>query len=622
PPARLLEQREDQAKKSGLATASYRLAEALADAGQSARALEAFEQAAKITRPKEAWGKMPLLERIRAEQHQLLLSLAEQASKSHQLDVAKDFLRQAADIEFDVSDRLRAYCQLVEAISSTEPNQALAICKDILQDDALSAGWLIAPDGTRRQARWWAAEQVARLSPKDADRKSPPAKSSFAIRELSNDRLGKSEGETDSSRLRPRWQIPLTPSWQITRDREETFLGVTDGADRCLLTCRGQDLICREFMSERPRWVQKLALTPTWFSTWGDACLTGSSQEIRMLNLTDGRILWSLSAPPIVPPGDAEERELRQFRLVGSVLIFFQGQRHLFGVDAQTGRVIWQHQAPGASLRLRPPAGRFFPSFYAGEKGILVQTSGSRFWIIDPYTGKLTGDGPTGASPWPRSPIPLGGDRVAIVADSQSVMLLGSPGGNVVWKKTLGQPSMTAEAPQLVWNGQSLYQIIDGWRLARLDLTNGKEVFEKAISTERINGDLGAWDTDYFYYVSRGVLQARSLTSARLTWERPLPRLSVPWRVVDLDKHLLLMPSQPPFTVRWGFFLNPQPMSFLVEMQWDDVTLLLCDKETGKITQQWAIRGTQSPIRVQVSNHVLVVTLGGRLLVCQPNGVR
>jgi outer membrane protein assembly factor BamB len=622
PPARLLEQRENHARKSGSATASYRLAEALADAGQSAKALEVFEQAAKLIRPNDASRKTPLLQKVRTEQHRLLLSLAEQAITSHQLNAAKDFLKQAGGIEFDISDRLRAHFQLVETMSSTEPNQALAICKDILQDEALSGGWLIASDGTRRQAKWWAAEHGDRLSPKDADRRQPPAKSSFAIRELSNERLGKSEGETDSSRLRPRWQIPLTPSWQITLDREETFFGVTDGADRCLLTCRGQDLICREFMSERPRWVQKLALTPTWFSTWGDGCLTGSSQEIRLLNLSDGRILWSLSAPPTIPSGDAEERELRQFQLVGSVLIFFQGQRHLFGVDVQTGRVIWQHQAPSASLRLPPPAGKFFPCFYAGEKGILVQTSGGRFWIIDPYTGKLTGEGPTSSSPWPRSPIPLGCDRVAIVADSQSVMLLSLPGGSVIWKKTLGQPSMTAQAPQLVWNGQSLCQLVDGWRLARLDLINGKEGFEKAISTEPINADLGTWDADCLYYVSRGILHARSLTSARLIWERPLPRLSVPWRVVDLDKHLLLMPSQPPFTLRWGFFLNPRPMSFPVEIQWDDVTLLLCDKETGKVAQQWAIHGTQSPIRVQISNHALVVTVGGRLLVCQPSSVR
>jgi len=375
-------------------------------------------------------------------------------------------------------------------------------------------------------------------------------------------------------------------------------------------------------MSDQPRWVQKLALTPTWFSTWRDACLTGSSQEIRLLNLSDGRILWSLSAPPIIPSGDVEERDLRQFQLVGSVLIFFQGQRHLFGVDVQSGRVIWEHQAPGASLRLPPAAGRFFPWFHAGEKGILVQISGGRFWIIDPYTGKLTVEGPTSSSPWPRSPIPLGCDRVAIVADSQSVMLLSLPGGSVLWKKTLGQPSMTAQAPQLVWNGQSLCQIIDGWRLARLDLTRGNDVFEKAVSTEPIDLHLCTWDLDYLYYVSRGVLQARSLASARRIWERPLPYLSVPWRVVDLDKHLLLMPSQPPFTLRWGFFLNPQPMSFPVEIQWDDVTLLLCHKETGKVAQQWAIHGTQSPIRVQISNHALVVTVGGRLLVCQPNGVR
>src|SRR5262249_53479786 len=122
--------------------------------------------------------------------------------------------------------------------------------------------------------------------------------------------------------------------------------------------------------------------------------------------------------------------------------------------------------------------------------------------------------------------------------------------------------------------------------------------------------------------VSRGVLQARSLTSTQRIWERPLPRLHVPWRVVDLDKHLLLTPSQPPYTLRWSFFLTPRPMSFPVEMQWDDVTLLVCDKQSGRVAQQWAIHGTGTPVSVQVSNHALVVTAGDKLLVCQPSSVR
>src|SRR5260370_38954836 len=66
PPARLPEQRENHARKPGSATASYRLAEALAGAGPSAPALEAFERADQRAQSKTTWQDLPL-DKIRPE---------------------------------------------------------------------------------------------------------------------------------------------------------------------------------------------------------------------------------------------------------------------------------------------------------------------------------------------------------------------------------------------------------------------------------------------------------------------------------------------------------------------------------------------------------------------------
>jgi outer membrane protein assembly factor BamB/tetratricopeptide (TPR) repeat protein len=622
PPARLLEQRENQANHSDSAVAHYHLAIARADAGQSTEALEAFSLAAILAGTKHPLANPSLLERIRKDWNQYLLSLAKQEARDNHRDTAEALFRQAASPEFSTSDRLSAFAQQAEWFSSIDPHRAVAVCKSILEDHALRRGWLIDRDGTLHQAKWWAADQVLRWGGTDRDRNSSRPKSLIQGRDVHSQKLGQSGNDVDSAISELRWKLPLTANWQISLSPGEKLLGVSHSPERCLFTCRGQELVCREFMANQPRWLQKLGGTPTWLETVGDDVIVAGPKEINYLSLADGKVHWNLTAPPSLLAQSKDEGDLQQFQLIGSHLIFFQGRHHVFGVDIQTGRVIWQHQAPGAWLGLPPPSGRFGPFFAAGEKGIIIQASAGRLWIIDPQTGKPIFEGQSGSSAWPRPPLQVDKDRAAIILDSQHVILLNLPSGEILWKKTLPQPSMTALAPQLVWNGQSLCQIIDGWRFALMDLANGNDVFEKGISTEPINSDLCAWDSDYLYYVSRGVLQARSLTSAERIWERPLPRLSVPWRAVDLDKHLLLIPSQPPYTLRWSFFLTPQPMSFPVEMQWDDVILLVCDKQSGKVAQQWAIHGTQSPVSVQISNQALMVTVGEKLLVCQPSSVR
>jgi outer membrane protein assembly factor BamB len=622
PPARLLEQRENQANHSDSALTHYHLAIAQADAGRSTKALEAFAQAAILAGARHPLANTSLLERIRKDWHQYLLSLTKQAVKENHRETAEAFFKQAANCEFSPSDRLSALAQHAEWLSSTDPHRAVAICKSILQDEALCRGWLIDRDGALHQAKWWAADQILRWDGNDGDRNLGRSKSLIQNQDFHSQKRDHSENDVDSRSPEPRWKLPLTANWQVSLSPGEKLLGISHSSERCLFTSRGQELACREFMSNQPRWLQRLRDTPTWLETFDDAVIVAGPKEINSLSLSDGKVLWSITAPPWSSAQSKNGGDLQQFQLIGSRLIFFQGRHHVFGVDIQTGRVIWQHEAPGAWLGLPQPSCRFGPFLAAGEKGVITQASGGRLWIIDPQTGKLFFDGHSGSSAWPRPPLQVDIDRAAIILDSQHIILLNVPSGEILWKKTLPQPSMTALAPQLVRNGQSLYQIIDGWRLARLDLTNGNDIFEKAISSEPIDSDLCTWDSDYFYYVSRGILQARSLSSAQRIWEIPLPRLPVPWRVVDLDKHLLLMPSQPPFTLRWSFFLTPQPMSFPVEMQWGDVTLLACDKQSGRVAQQWAIHGSQTPISVQVLNHALVVTVGEKLLVCQPSGVR
>jgi len=621
PPGKLLELREGQARNSDSATAWYLLAVARADAGQSAKATEAFVHAATLAQPNEVWGMKPLLKQIRADWHHHLLFLADQAAKNQNRDDADAFIELAASKEFATSDRLRALAKRAEWLSSRDPPRAIANCKSILEDNDLCRGWLIDSDGARLQARWWAAgkieELAGRAKPSKAGGDIPPPS-------VSTSNLGtkKNGHQTDAVGPEPDWKPPLTPRWQIPLDQKEIFLGVSRSSTGFFFTYRGRELVCREFMKNQPRWVQRLGDTPTWLATPGETVLVAGAQEINLINLGDGSKLWSLSAPPLPSSQNPFGRDLHDFRLVGSVLMFFQGQQYLFGADIETGRVLWQRQASGASLGLPPPAGRFCSRFYAGDKGIVVQTSGGRLWILDPQTGKLGFDRPTCLNPWPRSPYEIDTEQVVVFPDSQNVMLLCLPTRKVIWKKTANQPSVTAEAPQLLALDRTVFQLVDGWQLARLDLSTGDKIWEKAVPKGPINADLSALDSECLYHVNQGVIHAWSLSSHRSLWKQQLPRLSVPWRVAVSGRYLFLFPSQPPFTMRWGLFLNPQPMSFPFEMQWDDMPLLVCDKQTGKIVQEMRFRGTNPHAGVHLSNRALVLALEEKILAFQPTSVR
>jgi outer membrane protein assembly factor BamB/tetratricopeptide (TPR) repeat protein len=625
PPARLLQLRENQAKTSGSATATYLWGVALSDAGQASQALEAFAQAAKMARPEDVWNGMPLRDQIRADWHRYLLALAKQASSE---TLAEAYFKHAATPEFTVSQRLQALARQADVLSRTNPDRAVAVWQEILQDDSLRRGWLTYPNGSVYPARWRAVERINQLTGDKHQAIGEHSKAAVVgiLRVPTTptwERELKSEAHALPAASEPHWLIPLAPSWQIDVDRSEKFLDafLFHGANiHCIFTCCNRELICRDSLIQKPRWTQKVIANPTWVASYTDAVLLAGSEGLNLLNLSDGRVLWEFIPPPVPSTWPENNSGLNQFRIVGSVLIFLQGQRRLLALDVETGRLLWQRLAPGAALPTSD--GTFESRLLANERGVLVQTSNGRLWILNLHTGQLQFDGVTSRSPWPRSPFPVDEERVLLVPDDQNMMLLSMPTGKVLWKKTAGQPSITLAAPQFLAEGQIFYQLTDGCRLARLNLSNGQILDEKFIANDPIDAELSALDSARFYFVAQDRLRAWSLTDGRPLWDRPLPCLSVPWRVVASGKYLFLFPSQSPWTLRFGFFLTPQPVSFPVEMQWDSWPLIICDKRTGEIVQEMRFPGTGFQARVHFSNQTLIAALDGKIQAFQPQGVR
>ena len=76
------------------------------------------------------------------------------------------------------------------------------------------------------------------------------------------------------------------------------------------------------------------------------------------------------------------------FCLKGGRLFCFQDERRLLALDAETGRVLWTYQAPGAHVAPEPPGGRFHPNYHAGVDRVILQTGGGQLLVLDSRTGK------------------------------------------------------------------------------------------------------------------------------------------------------------------------------------------------------------------------------------------
>ncbi len=168
---------------------------------------------------------------------------------------------------------------------------------------------------------------------------------------------------------------------------------------------------------------------------------------------------------------------LGNFHLIGGRFCCVQGERRIFVLDAESGRVLWARRAAGAGLRQPYPVGRFLHVVPAGAGVLLVQTAGGRRWLLDAATGRLLHDDPTASEPWPRPPVRLSDGRILLTPDARTVVLLDPTSDREVWTYTLpGTTTRTGEAPRLSAGPDALllaWATNIGWRVQRLDLADG-----------------------------------------------------------------------------------------------------------------------------------------------------
>jgi outer membrane protein assembly factor BamB len=399
--------------------------------------------------------------------------------------------------------------------------------------------------------------------------------------------------EQERKRCAPAGPTGLAPPLARAWETEERLLPLAEdvpGADALL--ARGAKLVCRDAATGAERWSRPVAGSPSWAGRCGWLAAVAGPDGAGAVALCDGTPLWELPAPDAVHFADPS---LSGFQVVGGRFFCLQGRCRLLAIDAESGRVLWQHWSPAARLGADVPGGRFSPHYLATAGRVLLQFDG-RCRLLDARTGALIREVPTEPILWSQAPLPLGEDRAVVVTGRRAVAALDLSSGKAAWSHTLPRPdSLTGEPPLVVGGAGAVFVAVprnDGFWLRRLDPGTGRPVWgeEVPLGPDPIDPGGFAADGGAVYYTSRNVVTALALDEGRPLWEEGLPGPAGAWRLRLAGKALLAWPAEArraKFHSRWlaaslelGVTLPPE------DRPGRGVPVLLLDPQSGRPVQR------------------------------------
>ena len=130
-----------------------------------------------------------------------------------------------------------------------------------------------------------------------------------------------------------------------------------------------------------------------------------------------GRPTRSPATRPPRPDGPGPRRPLLDFRIVGNRVFCLRGDQALLAFDGDSGQLDWSYA---------PAAGRINPQLLVGPRRVVLQVrKPNAILVLDTASGRRRAEFPQGEDDeWPRDPLPIDDDHVALVADRITVALL------------------------------------------------------------------------------------------------------------------------------------------------------------------------------------------------------
>jgi outer membrane protein assembly factor BamB len=365
-------------------------------------------------------------------------------------------------------------------------------------------------------------------------------------------------------------------------------------------------LTCRDANTGDQRWQFQMSQCPTWAAYHGAGVFVGSTKAVLCLSQADGKVLWEFAAPAFTSglASLTADGDLGAYHANSTSVLCLQGERRLLVLDADTGRVIGSHWAPGAGVRPWYPAGWFNSLFYPGEKWTVLQTGTGTQWVIDNRTGRLVHETAGGPALWLQPPLVVDQDQICMARDASHVVLLSPATGKDRWiypaSPTEDTTLLTGEPARVLGQGQTILVAVPlnaSHRCVRLDPGTGAVLWSLVMrGDEAIEPARACLDGLAFYYAAGNLLWSRSLRSGALRWVQALPQTGSPWKAVRCGRWLVVCPAD----------LKRRPRELIFPV-------LLYDPVAGELVQQLNFATDRPDAAVQLLSTGLVVGAGGQI---------
>ena len=363
-------------------------------------------------------------------------------------------------------------------------------------------------------------------------------------------------------------------------------------------------------------WSRDLEGEPVWVGYLADRIIAATRTRLVALSLDKGLVEWQYDLGTAIGPGGAGDpfaREpaaaagvdagpdlLEDFRIVGNRVFCLKGRPvrnppmgepdkvigALMAFDGDTGQLDWSYN---------PPSGRINPHLLVGPRRVVLQVRRpNAVLVLDTADGNRRAEFPQGEEKeWPRPPLAIDDDHVALVADLMTVSLLDTSRGVNAWLFREARDILPRYGPpRLFGDAERLLVLHDGRDLIRLDLATGNKVWAhpRLLGIEDLSErpEAIALADDRVFVANGPTLSAYAMGDGSMLWKRPLNGPSAGWDLALTERSVVAYPGPSRLKVDG---LGVLPLVFHRRLDGEPIQRLLIQGSATDVAVRFSPRG-------------------------------
>jgi cellulose synthase operon protein C len=364
----------------------------------------------------------------------------------------------------------------------------------------------------------------------------------------------------------PSVPVPLRRRWDRSLSEAARPLGA-DGvppsaeAGRVFLV-QGREIRPVDPATGESVWSRDLEGEPIWVGYLADRIIAATKTRLFALSLDKGAVEWQydlgtdrkvgndpFAKEPLLEPGrDAVPLLLKDFRIVGNRVFCLRGDQALLAFDGDTGQLDWSYA---------PSTGRINPHLLVGQRRIVLQVlKPNVIQVLNTADGSRRSEFPQPEEEgWPRDPLAIDDEHVALVADRLTVSLFDTTRGINAWvfRETKELPSHGP--PRLFGDAERLLVLHHGQNLIRLDVATGNKLWAdwRLLGTEDLSErpEAIALGDDRVYVASGSTsaaasgstLSAYAIADGSTLWKKMLNGQATAWDLTLTERSVAAYPA-------------------------------------------------------------------------------